>query len=217
MGSIKYFLNKYNFLVKYSVSIFLPLLVLGTWGCAHDSYRKTAVLIENQAKVEKNANINFVFLDERDDRFKTEKKFVVQYVLPTVTLGDPAYDSSLFDVFQKMVLKRFGDNPQGNKAELKLKAWYPTVKPNEIFAFPIIGPLLAPAAKSEFHGIMKVEVSILGRDEKYIFHKVYDVDVREMKRPSRATPLPPNLDMLNKAFDKFAIEFNQDINRIRFS
>jgi hypothetical protein len=217
MGSIKYFRNKNNFLVKYSASIFVLVLVLGTWGCAHDHHRKTGLLIEGQPTVQKNSNINFVFLDERDDRFKTKKMFLVQHVLPTGTLGDPAYDSSLFDVFQKLVLKRFGDNPQGNKAELKLKAWYPTIKPNEIFIFPILGPLLAPAAKSEFHGILKVEVSILGRDDKYIFHKVYDVDVREMKRPSRATPLPLNLDMINKAFDKFAKEFNQDINRIRFS
>lgn len=216
MGSINKF--KDNFLVRYTASIFVLILVLGTWGCAHDQHRKTGLLTEGQPAVQKNTNLNFVFLDEREDRFKTKKMFAVQYVLPTGTLGDPAYDSSLFDVFQKMVLKHFGENPQGNKAELKLKAWYPTIKSNEIILFPIIGPLLAPAAKPEFHGILKAEVSILDRDNKYIFHKIYEVDVMEMKRPSRgANQLPPNLDMINKAFEKFANEFNQDINRIRFS
>jgi hypothetical protein len=217
MKFINYFQNKDNFVVKYTASIFLLLLVVGTWGCAHENYRKTGLLIEGQPTVQKDSNISFVFLDERDERFKTEKGFIVQHILPTATLGDRAYDSSLFDVFQKMVLRQFGDNPQGNKAELKLKAWHPTVKPNEIFAFPIIGPLLAPAAKSEFHGVLKVEVSILDRDEKYIFHKDYDVNVREMKYLSDSTPLPSNFAMLNIAFDKFAKEFNQDINRIRFN
>ncbi len=197
----------------------LMLIVLGLFGCA----QKPAVtegLINMQAVSREATNFDFTFRDDREERMKTERHFVLQYKYPTwvFSSGDLAYDLPLNVVFEKMFSRRFGNNPTGHKAEVTLKVFHNTTKPHELSGLPIIG-LLTLGADVEWHGILKAEIAILDKDGKFIFHKIYETDIREMKSPrgSQQSALEATFDMLNKAFTKFAEELATDIGRIRFN
>lgn len=191
-------------------------LLLGIYGCA-PTPKITKPLVDSQSISQvKLVDLNPIFIDEREDAFKTKGRFLLENKLfqsPIFTSGDLSYDSSLFQVFENMFLKRFGASPNGYKIELKLKAFYHIEKANEFTNVPVFG-ILAVGADQESHCFLKVEVSLLDKENKYIFHNNYDVDVKEMK--SSTEPVEDiAFDMYVKAFNKFANDFTTDISRIK--
>jgi hypothetical protein len=185
---------------------FLATAFLWIYGCAHTP-TATKLLIESQKISEKKTiNLNPLLKDEREERFKTEKYF-------DNTWGDLMYDAPLYSVFEKMFIRRFGNSPGGHKVEIKLKAFYHTYKLPDLAWVPFIG-ILTIGADWELHGILKAEVAFLDQENKFIFHKIYDVDLREMKKINEVDDAA--FDMYIKAFNKFAEEFETDISRIKF-
>lgn len=190
---------------------------IGLFACAHTPIATTS-LINMQAVSEQPEGFSFVFKDEREERMKAEKCFVLQYKYPTwvFSCGDLAYDLPLNVVFEQMFIRRFGNNTTGHKAEVTLKSFYHTNKPHELSGVPFIG-LLTLGADVEWHGILKVEIAILDMDQKFIFHKIYDADIREMKRPagSAQSGQEDAFDMLLKAFTKVSNDLATDIGRVK--
>ena len=196
--------------------LFLALVVYGLYGCSHTPVI-TEPLINSQAVSEKKMDLKFIFKDDRDEKFKSERSFVFERKFPAAifSFGDLLYDVPLNTVFENMFIRRFGTSQNGYKAELKLKAFYPTHKPHDLTFVPFVG-LLTIGADVEMHGILKTEIAVLDNNDKYIFHKLYDVDVEEMKS-SGDIIREAIFDMLIKAFNKFAEEFEIDINRVNFN
>ena len=193
-------------------------------GCAHTttiatfSPIATKLLIESQKISEKKTiNLNLILKDEREERFKTEKCFAFDRIfpVPSISCGDLVYDAPLYSVFEKMFIRRFGNSPGGHKVEIKLKAFYSTRKTNDLAVVPLLG-ILAIFADWEFHGILKAEVAFLDQENKFIFHKIYDVDLKEMKKADDEVIKDADFDMYIKAFNKFSEEFETDISRIKF-
>lgn len=184
-------------------------------GCAHTPL-PTASLISSIKNSTNANNLHFTFIDSRSTQLKTEKCFVLQHIYPTwiFTCGDAAFDSPLNISFQKMFLKRFPDNPKGYQTEVKLVTFHWTHKPHELSGIPLIN-IFVIAADVEFHGIIKMEVAILDRNGKFIFTKIYDSDIKEMK-PCDTVLYLAGLDMLNKVFEKVTDEFEKDLKRIKF-
>lgn len=162
-------------------------------------------------------NLHYSFIDARDERIKTEDCFVLQYMFPTwlFSCGDKAFDTPLNKGFEKIFLARFSDSPKGLQTEIKLRNFYFTYKPHEMAGLLFVG-LFFIFADVEYHGIAKIDVAILDQNNKYIFAKTYDADLREMK-PYDATIYEAGLDMLNKAFAKISAEFENDAKRINFN
>ena len=156
-------------------------------------------------------------VDERDEEFKGKGGHRLKdgpFWGGTITPGDLSYDVSLFKVFEKMFIKRFGSSSSnGYKTEIKLNAFYCSVKANDLTGVPFLG-IAVVGMDNEWHGILKNEVSLLDKEDKYIFHKIYDIDIKEMRSPKNSSGL--DFDMYIKAFNKFAEEFETDINRIKF-
>lgn len=96
----------------------------------------------------------------------------------------------------------------------KLKAFHHTHKPHELAGVPFIG-IIAAVADVEHHAILKVEIALLDKEGKFIFHKIYEKNIRKMKHANE--PMKDAVfDMLSKAFNQFSEEFETDINRIKF-
>jgi len=201
---------------KKSKIIFLALALYGLYGCAYTPII-TEPLINSQAVSEKKINLKFIFKDDREEKFKSEKSFVFERKFPAAifSFGDLIYDVPLNTVFENMIIRRFGNSQNGYKAEVKLKAFYPTWKPHDLTFVPFVG-LLTIAADVEYHGFLKTEIAVLDNNDKYIFHKIYDVDVKEMKKSDEIIR-EAVFDMYIKAFNKFAEEFEIDINRVNFN
>lgn len=184
-------------------------------GCAHTPL-PTASLI-NSVKISTNINnLHFSFIDARNEQLRTEKCFVLQLTYPTwiFTCGDAAFDNPLNIVFENMFLKRFPNNPKGYQTEVKLVTFHWTHKPHKLSGIPLIN-IFVIAADVEFHGIIKIEVAVLDRNGKFIFTKIYDSDIKEMK-PCNAVIYVAGFDMLKKAFLKVTDELDTDLRRIKF-
>jgi len=67
----------------------------------------------------------------------------------------------------------------------------------------------------EYHGILKVDVALLDSNDKYIFHKTYEIDIREMKG-AEVVIKDAVMDMHMKSFNRFGEEFERDMGRINF-
>jgi hypothetical protein len=186
-------------------------------GCAHTPLPTAS--LTNSVKISTNINnLHFAFVDARSEQFRTDRYLVLQSVFPIIKVsacGDAVFDTPLNVVFEKMFLKRFPDNPNGYQTEVKLAAFYFTHQPHELFAIPFIN-LFVMFADVEFHGIIKMEVAVLDRNGKYIFTKIYDANIKEMKPVVLGPENPAGFDMLNKAFLKVTDELDTDLRRIKF-
>jgi len=200
------------------ITKFLIIFILfWLYGCANVPL-STKPLIESQKYTSKEnthtIQLNPLFRDERKDQFKTEKCFILdrQFLGVTYSFGDAMYDKSLYTAFKKMFITRFGNSQTGHKVEVTLKAFYYTNTPNTVTFLPIIGVFLGRLAKGECHGILKTEVTFLDQENKFIFNKIYDIDVKEIPAKGKGGAF----DMYIKAFNKFAEKFETDIKRIKF-
>jgi hypothetical protein len=206
--------------MKFSKEIMAKIFLLATaflWicGCAHTPIA-TKPLIESQKISEKKTiKLNLTLKDEREERFKTEGYFAFDntFLTGSLSFGDLKYDAPLYSVFEKMFIRRFGNSPGGHNVEIKLKAFYHIYKLPSIAYVPVLG-ILANFVDAEYHGILKAEVAFLDQENKFIFHKIYDVDLMEMKKSDEVDTA--DLDMYIKEFNKFAEEFETDISRIKF-
>jgi len=191
------------------------LISIVLFSCAHTPVTTNA-LINKQAQTQQDSSFHFFFKDDREEIMKTEKCFVLQYKYPTwiFSCGDLAFDMPLGVVFEKLFVRRFGNNPNGYQTEVTLKAFHYTNKPHELAGAPFIG-LLTIGADIEWHGILRVEIAVLDKNQKFIFQKTYDTDIREMKKPFTQSEQDNGFDMLMKAFTKISNEVDIDINRIR--
>lgn len=185
-------------------------------GCAHAPL-PTAKLSGNITAAGNTSNLHFTFIDARNEQLKAEKCFVSHWIWPTwiFTCGDTAFDAPLNSSFEKMFLIQFPDNQDGYKTEIKLVKFYFTWKPHELTGLPFIG-ILAALEDNEYHGIVKMEVAVLDKDEKFIFTKTYEADIKEMKPPGDTPIYEEGFDMLRKAFSKVMAEFETDTKRIKF-
>ena len=194
--------------------ILLPIFLF-FFGCAHTPL-PTASLTNKTIVSSDINNLRFTFIDSRDERLKKEKCFVQQYIYPTwiFTCGDMTFDAPLDTAFKKMFLAHFSSNPDGYHTEVKLGRFQFTWKPHELSGLPIIN-LFVIAADVEFHGIVKMEMAVLDKKEKYLFSKTYEADVREMKSCNNVI-YEAGFDVLNKAFNKVMNEVETDMKRIKF-
>jgi hypothetical protein len=60
-----------------------------------------------------------------------------------------------------------------------------------------------------------MEVAVLDKNGKYIFTKIYDADIKEMKSGNKMI-YEDGFDMLEKAFMKVTDDLETDLKRIRF-
>jgi hypothetical protein len=185
--------------------------------CAHEPL-PIAKLTTYSAPASDINNLHFTFIDARNEQLKTEKCFVQHYIWPTwiFTCGDSAFDAPLNSAFDKMFLARFPDNPEGHKTEVKIINFHFTWKPHELTGLPFIG-IFAALEDVEFHGIVKMEVAVLDKEEKFIFTKIYEADVKEMKTPGDTPVYEEGFDILRKAISKVMAEFETDTKRIKFN
>jgi hypothetical protein len=185
-------------------------------GCAHTPI--PTILLTNKVTAVSNVNtLHFSFIDARSEQFKTENYFMLQSVFPIIrvyTWGDPWFDVPLIIAFEKMFLKRFTDNDRGYQTEIKLTSFYFTYQPHELSAIPFIN-IFVIAADREYHGVVKMEVAVLDKNGKYIFTKIYDADIKEMKSGNKMI-YEDGFDMLEKAFMKVTDDLETDLKRIRF-
>ena len=139
-----------------------------------------------------------------------------EHPFPTATysFGDLLFDKTPYDVFKAMVVRRFGDSQSGYKTEIRLKAFYALQKPHPLSFIPFVG-FLTIGADMEYHGILKVDVALLDSNDKYIFHKTYEIDIREMKG-AEVVIKDAVMDMHMKSFNRFGEEFERDMGRINF-
>ncbi len=161
-------------------------------------------------------NLHVTFIDAREAKFKKEKSFELNYIFPTIySCGDSSFDMPLNIVFEKMFLKRFPNNPNGFKTEIKISKFYYTWSPKQLAIFPIIG-IFVIGADVEYHGYLKIDVVILDKNNKFIFTKQYSVDLKDMKSPFVNTIYKDGFGLMLKAFVRVTDEFETDISRIKF-
>ncbi len=180
-------------------------------GCASVPISTKSLINKIPQEPSKNGNFNFTIADERDEEFKNEK-IIMQSHFPSATFltGDKMFDVPLNKVFEEMFCKRFINNPEGTRMDIKLKAFYSTSKPHDLATIPFVG-LFTIGADVECHGILKVEIAILNNESKFIFHKVYDFNLKEMRSPAEDT----KDHILVKTFNKFSDELTTDLSRVK--
>ncbi|MEW6117319.1 MAG: hypothetical protein AB1553_10520 [Nitrospirota bacterium] len=181
--------------------------------CAHQPIQIES-LIKSQSPVINPQPLNFLVMDVREDRFR-EKNIIYydfQYPISIMSFGDRMFDMPMNIAFEKMLFTRFGNITSGYKTEAKLKAFFVTDKPNPIMGAPVIG-LLAAGADHEYHGFLKVDISIFDKNNKFLFQKSFDVDIKERRKvdEERNSVI---LDMYLKAFNKFAKDLEADLQHI---
>jgi hypothetical protein len=195
--------------------ILLIIVILFCNCCSHAPFA-TKSMTDNILKSTTINNLHYFFIDSRESQFKTERWFIDHTIFPTIySCGDAMFDTPLNDVFIKMFLSHFPGNPEGYKTEIKIRKYYFTWKPHELAAIPIIN-FFVIAADIEFHGILKMEVAILDKNEKFIFTKIYETDLKEMISPSNKNVYNDGMDILRKVFLTVMDEYEIDIKRIKF-
>src|SRR5439155_5913129 len=127
-------------MIKIHQKTCLAFLVYALCDCSHAPII-TEPLINSQTISENKSNLKFAVQDDRDEQFKTQKCFVFERKFPAFYLscGDLIYDLPIGNVFEKMLIRRFGNNADGYKTEVKLKAFYHTQKPHDLSAVPFVG------------------------------------------------------------------------------
>ena len=199
---------------KYTACCYLYLICLLLAGCAQKPVL-TMPLIEEQEFIGFEKPFKIIVVDDRDFQFKHEK-IIVKTGFPVAKaniLADQLYDIPLDAVFEKMLIKRFGNNKNGLKTEFRLKVFYTSFKLNDLVGVPFLG-ILAVGADVEWHGVLKVDVGILDKENKYVLNKVYEESFTEM-RPSNEKIGEGSLIILEKLFSKFSDDFTEDVNRTR--
>lgn len=199
----------------YKMALSLPLLFLVVTGCAHNPVI-TQSLIDSQQFSDSGIPLRTIFVDDRDDKYKNERYIFVRAGFPVAStniLGDLMYDVPLNVAFEKMLIKRFGSNDKGFNTEFKLKAFYTSFKFNDFTGVPFLG-ILAMGADVEWSGMLKVDVGLLDKENKFVLNKSYDVSLTEM-RPSNEKIGEESLAIIQRLFSKFAHDFERDVSRTR--
>jgi len=177
----------------------------------------TDSVINSQTLSDKKVQLKFVVKDEREDKFKSKGSFLFEHNIigSKHSAGDLSYNIPLNEVFEKMLIRRFGNSTSGCSAEVKLKAFYYTLTMHSLDTLPLLG-FLAMYEPREYHGFLKLEADFLNNNNKFVFHRSYNIDVKEMKYPQPAIHTA-EFDMYIKAFNKFAEELEADFSRINFN
>lgn len=177
----------------------------------------TDPVINSQTLSDKKVQLKFVVKDEREDKFKSKGYFLFEHNITGSkhSAGDLYYNIALNEVFEKMLIRRFGKSPTGCSAEVKLKAFYFTLTLHPFDTLPLLGFLVMYEPR-EYHGFLKLEIDFLNNNNKFVFHRSYNIDVKEMKYP-QPTIHSAALDIYIKAFNKFAEELEADFSRINFN
>ena len=183
---------------KIRILIFLSLLPL--FGCATVPF-KSQPLIDSQSAIKPHISINFNVIDGRD-----EKNSISGYsAIPSYkTYGDDSFDKPLCSIFKEMLIRRFGNDQNGYYAEIKLKVFSPTLY------LHAVGPVLH---RIECKSLLTADVGFIDDQNKYIFNKTYLIEARDIATKN-AIVAEVLIGTLSKAFDKFANEFQVDIDRV---
>lgn len=193
--------------------ILIIITLLSISSCTHTPTH-TDKIINTINNFGKTNNIKLYFFDDREERFRNNIGFTFSFNFPAYVFshGDKYFDTPLNIVFEKMMLRRFGYNIKGYKTEIKLKSFYYTWKPHELSALPFIG-ILVSAADVEYSGVLKAEVAILNKNDKFLFHKIYEtVAIKSAPQSDDSA-----FDVLYGTFQRFSEEFETDIQRINFN
>ena len=203
-----------------SMKTFILLILIGLFlaGCSSAPIATNSLL---KQETPTNTNMHYTFTDARDEDFRT---MVGCFGRRTdyggvQTCPDSAYDKPLNKVFQEMFLARFPAQNGGYSAEIKLIAFNYDWRPNpaEGLAGMFFGPLgvlvaHATEPKAYFYGICKVDIAVSDKNQ-IVFNKTYNIMIEERKLAE--THKTTTLEILRKAFDKFAGDFETDIKALR--
>ena len=199
---------------KIIFSLMITVLLFFMYACANNPV-KSESLVGNQRYSDCETPLSLAFYDDRDSRFKFNK-LIRDNAFPSMinSMGDSSYDTPLNAVFEKMVVKRFGDHKGGYRTELRLKSYHTSYKFHDLLTVPVVG-FLAIGANVNWTGSLKVDACILNSQNKYFLNKTYDETISEARTPSEDIG-DGSLAVLQKLFEKFAAEFENDIRRTEF-
>ena len=183
------------------ITAFIILLLVG---CSTPPTKSSAILNTNQLnQVSPLYHLNII--DERDEEFRTKKHWIYKSAFGNTTFayGDKWFDIGLYDLFSRVLRERIGDNPEGLNAEIILKSFH--VLNSASLAF-----------REEIRGVLKVEVAILDRSQKYVFQKNYEMSEKDfIGLVSYHTEQKLMIEVLDKVLNKFLHDLSRDFSRVK--
>lgn len=182
---------------------FVVLLIILTMisACASTIPINTQTELINKINEKQDVSLKFIVIDQRNDLFKNKKYVSDKSIGVRLATADKCFDKPLNVVLENMLKKRYGQRNDGTTVEIKLMAFYSEIRP-------------VMFSTTEFSATISSEISIFNKDNKKIFNRTYDRDVREKRMPASDTQ--ENIaSVLIKAFNRFADDLEGDINLLR--